>query len=169
MSQKALQKPRRNIEPARGPAAHLELPADTAIGYHLRLTSEQMREQLRERIEPLGVRLAQWQYLRVLWDNDGISQRDLSERVARMGPNTVSAINILERSGFVQRKPNKIDRRVVNVYLTPKARAMQDTLIEAAVDVMASVTEGITVSEMAALLKTLKKMEKNMTRQGRNK
>jgi DNA-binding MarR family transcriptional regulator len=141
---------------------HLRLPAETALGYQLRLTDEQLRARLQDRIAPLGVRLAQWNYLRALWDEDGISQQELSVRASRLGPNTAAALNILERNGLVRRERSRTDRRVVNVFLTAKARAKQDAMIRAALDVMGSATVGVSKGEIATLLKTLRKIQKNL-------
>jgi DNA-binding MarR family transcriptional regulator len=140
----------------------LRLPAETALGYQLRLTDEQLRARLQERIAPLGVRLSQWNYLRALWDDDGISQQELSSRASRLGPNTAAALSILERGGFVRRERSKTDRRIVRVYLTAKARAMQDAMICAALDVMAAATAGISEAEIVTLRRVLRKIQKNL-------
>lgn len=141
---------------------HLRLPAAAALGYQLRLTDEQLRARLQARIAPLGVRLAQWNYLRALWDEDGISQQELSVRASRLGPNTVAALNLLERSGLVRRERSRTDRRVVHVYLTANARAKQDAMIRAALDVVGIATAGISKTEIATLLRILRKIQKNL-------
>ena len=66
-----------------------------------------------------------WYFLRVLWQQDGISQRELSQRVGMMEPTTASALNNMERKGFVRRLRNRTDRRVVNVFLTERGRALR--------------------------------------------
>jgi MarR family transcriptional regulator, organic hydroperoxide resistance regulator len=152
-----------NGVPAEHVKPHLHLPADTALGYQLRLTDELLRARLQERIAPLGARLAQWNYLRVLWEQDGLSQQELSDRVSRLGPNTAAALNILERSGLVRRERSNTDRRVVRVYLTAKARAKQDAMIRAAVEVIAAATTNIAESDVLTLLRILKQMQDNLT------
>jgi len=145
-------------------APHLSLPADTALGYNLRLTDEMLRARLQERLTPSGVRLAQWQYLRVLWERDGISQQELGQRVSRLGPNTGTALGILERNGFVRRERSRRDRRVVRVYLTQKARAKQDEMIRAAVEAIDAATAGLDESDLVVLMRILRKMQQNLTR-----
>lgn len=143
---------------------HLRLPSETALGYHLRLTSEDLRACLQQEIEPQGVRLAQWQYLRALWDCDGISQSELSARVSRLGSNTVTALNILEKNGLIRRKRSATDRRVVRVYLTEKAKAKQDRLIQSAVSVMRQATDGISDTDLLTTLRTLKSIQQNLAK-----
>src|SRR5262245_11569195 len=46
---------------------------------------------------------AQWSFLRVLWREDGLSQRELSERLGLMANTTVISLNILESRGWVRR------------------------------------------------------------------
>jgi DNA-binding MarR family transcriptional regulator len=50
----------------------------------------------------------------------------------------------------------------VNVFLTAKARAKQDAMIRAALDVMGGATAGVSRAEIATLLKTLRKIQKNL-------
>jgi DNA-binding MarR family transcriptional regulator len=145
-------------------APRLRLPSQTALGYHLRLTSEDLRACLRQEIEPQGVRLAQWQYLRALWDCDGISQSELSARVSRMGSNTVTALNILEKNGLIRRKRSTTDRRVIHVYLTEKAKAKQDRLIRSAVSVMRRATQAIDDADLLTTLRTLKAIQNNLAK-----
>jgi MarR family transcriptional regulator for hemolysin len=142
----------------------LRLPSQTALGYHLRLTSEDLRACLQQEIEPQGVRLAQWQYLRALWDCDGLSQSELSARVSRMGSNTVTALNILEKNGLIRRKRSTTDRRVIHVYLTEKAKAKQDKLIGSAVSVMRQATEAIGDDDLLTTLRTLKAIQNNLAK-----
>jgi DNA-binding MarR family transcriptional regulator len=141
---------------------HLHLPGKTALGYQLRLTDEMLRGRLHKRILSLGVRLAQWNYLRVLWEEDGISQQELSARASRLGSNTTTALGILERRGLVRRKRSRSDRRVMHVFLTTKARSKQDGMIRAALEVMALATAGISNADILHLFRTLARIQKNL-------
>ena len=58
---------------------------------------------LEKRISPHGVTRGQWYFLRVLWEEDGLSQRELSVRVGMMEPTTVIALRSMEKAGLVRR------------------------------------------------------------------
>ena len=71
----------------------------------------------------------QWYFLRVLWTEDGLSQRELSARVGMMEPTTVIALRSMEKSGLIRRVRSADDRRKVLVWLTPKAKRLRDELL----------------------------------------
>ena len=77
-----------------------------------------------------------------LWDEDGLNERELSQRVGMMEPTTVTALNSMERRGLVERVRNPHDRRKVNIYLTPKGRSLREVLLPCAAEVSELATRG---------------------------
>ncbi len=72
----------------------------------------------------LKVSLAGLGVLRVLLDEDGLKSTEVADR-AWSSPGTVTAVvNTLVRDGFVQRKPDETDRRIVRLYITDQGRAV---------------------------------------------
>jgi DNA-binding MarR family transcriptional regulator len=72
----------------------------------------------------LKVSLAGLGVLRVLVDEDGLKSTEVAER-AWSSPGTVTAVvNTLVRDGFVERKPDETDRRIVRLYITDRGRAV---------------------------------------------
>lgn len=67
---------------------------------------------------------AQWSFIRILCDEDGLSQRELSERNGLMENTTLVALNLMEERGWVRRQRDKEDKRRLLVYLTEKGRAL---------------------------------------------
>ena len=84
---------------------------------------------LSNKIAPHGVSIGQWHFLRALWEEDGMTQRELSHRVGMMEPTTVTALNGMERRGLVKRVRNPRDRRKLNVYLTETGRGLKAQLL----------------------------------------
>lgn len=101
-------------------------PGVTAL---LRETHRLTAKALSNRIAPYGVTIGQWHFLRALWDEDGITQRELSHRVGMMEPTTVTALNGMERGGLVRRVRNPRDRRKLNVFLTETGKALKGRLL----------------------------------------
>ena len=72
----------------------------------------------------LKVSLAGLGVLRVLIDEDGLKSSEVADR-AWSSPGTVtSVVNTLVRDGFVVRKPDEADRRIVRLYITDSGRAV---------------------------------------------
>ncbi|MBM3485884.1 MAG: MarR family transcriptional regulator [Alphaproteobacteria bacterium] len=101
-------------------------PAEETIGFLIWDTSRAVTREFTQRITRHGLSFGLWPFLRALWEEDGLSQRQLSERVRMKGPTTVAAINRLEAKGFVRRVADPRDGRRINVYLTEKGRRTFD-------------------------------------------
>lgn len=69
-----------------GDSGEINLPFDLSIGYQIRLTHRLMQKLLQLKIEQFGVTLGMWYFLRVLWDQDGLTQKELSDLVGTMEP-----------------------------------------------------------------------------------
>jgi DNA-binding MarR family transcriptional regulator len=111
----------------------VEFDSETSVGYLLRDTYRAFTKILQARISTQGVTIGQWYFLRVLWDEDGLTQRELSQRVGMMEPTTVTALNGMEKRGYVNRVRNVEDKRKVNIYLTDKGRALRNVLLPQAI------------------------------------
>src|SRR5438477_10978426 len=74
------------------------------------------------RLAEHGVSFGHWTFLRILWEGDGITQRELSEQACVMEPTTFSALKAMERLGLVTRRRVGDDRKKVYVFLTPRGR-----------------------------------------------
>lgn len=133
-----------------------------SIGYLTRLAFRYFSRALEQRTAPHGVSSGQWRFLRVLWREDGITQRELSRRVGMREPTTVIALKSLERSGFVERRKSDEDRRKVHVYLTPRARDLQPVLLPSVAEVNRIALAGLTEDEVAVLRKALTQVARNL-------
>src|SRR3954454_19927159 len=143
--------------------AGVTFPLETSIGYHLRTTNRLIQRLLQTKIEPYGITLGMWYFLRALWEEDGLTQRELSQRIGTMEPTTLTAIAGMERSGLVARKRNEQDRRKINVFLTQRGRDLAADSIPLAVEVVETAVKGFSRREVDLLLALLTDMQRNVT------
>src|SRR5215468_5504772 len=66
-----------------------------SIGYLTRIAFRAFSRALEVRTAPHGVSSGQWRFLRVLWQEEGMTQRELSQRVGMREPTTVIALKSL--------------------------------------------------------------------------
>ena len=140
----------------------VEFDSETSVGYLLRDTYRAFTKILQARISAHGVTIGQWYFLRVLWDEDGLTQRELSQRVGMMEPTTVTALNGMEKRGYVQRVRNTEDKRKVNIYLTDKGRALRNVLLPHAIDVNIRSVAGVSLEDVETVRRTLHAMKRNL-------
>jgi DNA-binding MarR family transcriptional regulator len=110
-------------------AEHRDYPASEAIGLLMRIALFGLRASFKAQLAKHGVPWSAWYYLRVLWEHDAITQRELTERVGVMQPNTVSALQTMRRAGWVMITRGEQDRRQILVTLTPKGRKLMQRLL----------------------------------------
>jgi DNA-binding MarR family transcriptional regulator len=151
------------VQPRGKATAHqVDLPFAESVGYQIRSTHRALQRFLQSKIEPHGVTLGMWYFLRALWNEDGLNQRELSHRVGTMEPTTLSAILNMEKKGLVRRVQNKKDRRKWHVHLTPRGQALKRDLIPLAREVVDTAVQSLSRKEVKQLLEALAEVQKNL-------
>lgn len=123
-----------------------------SFGYLVNHLARLLARSLRARIEPLGVVPGQFAQLLALFEEDGLVQSELTQRV-RIDQSTLAhTLKRMERDGLVTRVQDGADRRRFRVWLTPRARELQPQLVAAATEVNALVLAGLAHEQKAELL-----------------
>ena len=81
------------------------------------------------------VSFGHWTFLRILWEHDGLTQKQLSDEAGVMEPTTFTAVTAMERLGYVTREQRPGNRKNVYVALTPKGRSLKENLVPLAEEV----------------------------------
>jgi DNA-binding MarR family transcriptional regulator len=76
-------------------------------------------------LEPLGLTYPQYLALLALWESDAASVKELGERLSLDSATLTPLLKRLEKQGFVERRRDVEDGRVVRVVLTKHGRALQ--------------------------------------------
>lgn len=138
------------------------LPLERSVGYQVRMTHRALQRCLQIKIRPHGVTLGTWYFLRALWHEDGLTQRELSHRIGTREPTTMTAILAMEANGLVKRVRNDADRRKQNVFLTPKGQRLKSKLLPLAAEVLDTATAGFAEGERALFLGFLSAVQRNL-------
>jgi DNA-binding MarR family transcriptional regulator len=103
--------------------------------------------------------IGQYHFLRVLWEKDEITQRELAATVGMKESTTFTALAGMEKQGLLTRKRDSDDRRKMTVKLTDKGRGLKPKLIPIAKAVNDRPLTGLTpeqVSDLKAMLEILR-------------
>lgn len=107
----------------------------------------------------IGITLDQHIALDAVSYNEGICQRDLSKLILKDRSNTGRILNILEEKGFIKRKIDTKQKRLVKkIYITSKGKKHLDSTRDVLIDAYFVTFEDISDEEFAVLKKTLEKM-----------
>lgn len=122
-------------------------------------------------IRGLHMRLAQyevsfghWAFLRILWERDGLTQKELSAEAGVMTPTTFTAVSAMEKLGYVERRQAPDNRKNTYVYLTAKGKSLKKKLVPLAEEVNEISVNGLKESEIKIARKVLLTIIENMAK-----
>ena len=144
--------------------AEVWLDPQQSPGYLVRDTHLAVGRALRRRLQDYGMTTGQYYFMRALWIEEGLSQRELSQRVGTTEPTTASALRLLERKGLVRRVRNRKDRRTINIFPTSKGRNLKNELLTMAIRINDIATDGLTPEDIEAIKRLMRAMKANLDR-----
>jgi DNA-binding MarR family transcriptional regulator len=119
---------------------------------------------LQMRLAAHSVSLGHWTFLRILWEKDGLTQKELSEMAGVMEPTTFSALKAMERFGTITRRRLPGNRKKVFIHLTPKGRLLKSKLVPLAEAVNAVAARNVKAADIATTRQTLLSIIENLAR-----
>ncbi|CZH15593.1 MarR family transcriptional regulator [Legionella pneumophila serogroup 1] len=96
----------------------------------LKKTNRLLIKRANELIKPYAMSHAYTYILMELYIENGLTQSELVQLIEVEQPTLVRTLDRMERDGFITRKPSSMDRRVVHIFLTEKARLLQEKIDE---------------------------------------
>jgi MarR family transcriptional regulator for hemolysin len=82
--------------------------------------------------EKVGVTVGQWKVMVMLVNQDGLSQKEIAERLGLEGPTLIPIIDKMEKDELVVRKIDPYDRRNNRIYRTEKANELWNAMVKCA-------------------------------------
>lgn len=137
-------------------------PPELSAGYVIRIAHRLLQRDLDETLAFSGVSRGQWFFLRALWSEDGLTQRELSTRVGMMEPTTVVALNGMEKAKLVYRVRDTGDRRKIRVYLTESGRSARERLLPLVKTINDRATAGISRQDLRRFHLVIEQMTENL-------
>ncbi|HEY4199202.1 MAG TPA: MarR family transcriptional regulator [Devosiaceae bacterium] len=130
----------------------------THLGYWLRAVSNAVSQSFARKVEAEGVTVAEWVFLRVLYEGEDIAPSLLAERMGMTkGAISKLADRLLEK-GHIKRHANAQDGRAHTLSLTPAARTLVPRLAAIADRNDAEFFGGLMATEQAQLRTLLQKI-----------
>ena len=139
-----------------------EFTRDSSLGYQVNHLARLLEAALHQRISPLGVVPGQFAQILALYEEDGLTQRQLCDLVRIEQPTMAKTLQRMERDRLVRREPDPGDRRRARVLLTARARALRSDLVDAATEVNTAATKGLSHREIGEFMRTLARIIGNL-------
>lgn len=123
-----------------------------SAGFQVNHMARLFARGLQRRITPLGITIGQFPILLELWENDGITQKALVEKLDLEQATLAATLTRMERDGLIRRTRHPGDARSQQIWLTDRARALRDGAYRAANDQNAYALAPLTEAERARFM-----------------
>ncbi|MBI1827978.1 MAG: MarR family transcriptional regulator [Thaumarchaeota archaeon] len=139
-----------------------KLDFENSLGLAIKNASKSLERALDIELRgQYGLSGGQWKVILVLSIQNGLSQKDLAERIFVDSTTLVPIIDGMEKKGLVERKTDPKDRRNNNVFLTAKSEPFVDPIIEIILRMRKIFFKNISEDDLEFTRNTLKKITTN--------
>ncbi|WP_122625999.1 MarR family winged helix-turn-helix transcriptional regulator [Lucifera butyrica] len=135
---------------------------DDSLGFILSKANIKLKNELFQRFKEYDITPEQWAILCCLWEQEGITPKELSDLTCKDKPNTNRILEKLIIKGLVVRNPHPVDKRAFQIFLTDKGRALREQLIPKANQLIEKATTGIEEHKVVELKKMLNQIYDNI-------
>jgi DNA-binding MarR family transcriptional regulator len=135
---------------------------DRSLGVLISDVAKMLRRGFDRRLQSLGLTQAQWRAIINISRTEGMSQTVLADCL-EIQPITVGRlIDRMESAGWVERRGHPLDRRAVQLYLTPKCQPILHEIHSRANDMMAECVTGMPAAAQKQLFENLQRIKQNL-------
>lgn len=132
-----------------------EAVPDDRFAHLVKDATRSFQRSLNLRLSDYDVPFGHWTFLRVLWEHDGLTQKQLGDEVGVMEPTTFAAVRAMELRGWVERRQLADNRKNVYVFLTDAGRALKAKLVPLAEEVNCLGLAGLPAEDVATARRVL--------------
>jgi len=103
-----------------------QLKLDNQLCFPLYAVSREVIKQYKPFLDQLDLTYTQYIAMMVLWEEGKISAKALGDRLYLDSGTLTPLLKSMQAKGLVERRRNEEDERVLDVYLTPQGRALEE-------------------------------------------
>jgi len=124
----------------------------------LNRTLDAIMPRFRRIFREAGLTEQQWRVLRVLWDLNEVTFREMADLTLIAPPSLVGVIDRLEARGLVSRRRSTSDRRAVDISLTAEGRGIEQQVMPAVARAYAELKQSVDPAIWQQLLAGLEQL-----------
>lgn len=138
----------------------LDIANSLAMSIFLAAKSQERLAEL-EMKKQLGLTPSQWKIILALNITDGLTQKELAEKIYVDGSTLVPILDKMEQNGLIERKADSKDRRINRIFLTSKSESTVDSIILIVLQLRKMIYRGLSEDEINSARKILDTMTRN--------
>lgn len=135
---------------------------DRNIGFLVTDISRLIGVEYNRIMKPIGLTTPQFRMIIQLQREDGVTQSRLANLLA-VGKVSISGlIDRLEKTGWIERRPDPNDRRSNLIFLTDKAHEIEDRMLDTGKELTKQTLKNLTAKQRAELIELLLTVKENL-------
>ncbi len=126
-----------------------EAVPDDRFAHLVKDATRSLQRALQLRLLEYDVPFGHWTFLRVLWEHEGLTQKQLSDEVGVMEPTTFTVVRAMEVRGWIVRQQMATNKKNVHIFLTDEGRDLKKKLVPLAEEVNRIGATGLSADDLA--------------------
>ncbi|NQZ90744.1 MAG: MarR family transcriptional regulator [Moritella sp.] len=130
----------------------------TSFGWMINVVANQAAKVFDTELKKHGLTIALWPTMMCLWEEEGVTQSEISAKSKVENSTTTRTIDKLEKLGLVERRTDPNSRRSFRIYLTEQGLALKETLLPIPMAINKKLLSSLEETEQKEMLRLLQKM-----------
>jgi MarR family transcriptional regulator, transcriptional regulator for hemolysin len=140
-----------------------EYDFENSIGFIVNRTARAFVKALDSELhDRVGITVGQWKVIVMLVKHNGLTQKEIADKLGLEGPTLIPVIDRMEKEELVLRKVDPSDRRNNRIYRTEKADALWDRMMQCASKVRQASVKEISEADLKIMRAALDKIWHNL-------
>ncbi|MCA1009148.1 MarR family winged helix-turn-helix transcriptional regulator [Halobacillus halophilus] len=139
----------------------MKLSFEDYITIKIHRTDLKLTNYIKSRLEPYNLAPEQNLIMMLLWEEDGLNQRQIAKKLNKDKTNIARMASSLESKGFITRKYSTEDRRSLELYLTTTGSELREEIMPVTEEFNKIATKNLTSKEKEQLEHLLNKIDEN--------
>ena len=140
---------------------HALTEIEKRTGFLVYRTARGMKKMLDSELNKYSVSSSQYTVLNTLMEDDGLSLSEIGKRVSIDKPAVTGIADRMEKDGLVERRRTSQDRRVIQLFMTEKGRALAEKTEGIATQIDQKLVNVLTPAEVSQFRHMLNRIWEN--------
>ncbi|MCG9581348.1 MarR family transcriptional regulator [Vibrio europaeus] len=135
-----------------------EFDRQRSFGWLINVVANDAAKTFDTELKKHGLTIALWPTLMCLWEEEGVTQREIAQKSKVENSTTTRTLDKLENLGLVERQADPNSRRSFRIYLTDEGRALREQLIPIPLGINQKILSALDPQERDELIRLLQKL-----------
>ncbi|MBN7773490.1 MarR family winged helix-turn-helix transcriptional regulator [Clostridium aminobutyricum] len=134
-----------------------------SIGKYIAAIHRNVQSIMNYKLEQIDINNGQYDFFFVISNHEGLSQKELSERLHIGKSTTAKAVKNLVNSGYITREQDEYDRRYYRLYLTEKGKQIVPIVRSTFLELIEIYSKDLSPKEYEETINVLKRILNNVS------